>query len=369
MVAAAFAAFAVSRQASVRRSLWVIGLVVSILGVGASSAAAQEFRQVPGTLQTISAGAQSVWGIDPSGSVYRYRPGAQIFAPVPGAPPLTSIAVGGGTLAQLDEVWGANIGDGSNQVYRFNPTTQSFDQVDQVPGEISHIWVGPGYHSCHRAEVWGSGYFESLYRFNFCTGVFEQVQPPLDPSVVPTNQIGEITIGADGDVWGEDEYDRTYKFDFNTGTFGYMAGIDFSVSAGVTPYMWKMAAGGNGAVWGVGSTTPENLETAAIYRVGYSPVCSACLGGYWYATPGPQGVPYVGGEGVWLVQWIFSANRIFPVLGPVYRFDESSQGFVHVQVQPRIDKSIPVFQFIAVGSGAGVWALDTEGHIYVFISQ
>ena len=74
---------------------------------GANLAYPQSFVQVTTeALAQVAAGGQSVWGLNASGQIFQFNPAAQKFTQVPGQ--LTSIAVGGGTLGQLDEVWGLN---------------------------------------------------------------------------------------------------------------------------------------------------------------------------------------------------------------------------------------------------------------------
>src|SRR5579862_2014869 len=175
-----------------RVSLFVaIALATS---AGANLAYSQEFVQVTtGLLSKIAVGGQSMWGINRSDQIYQYQPATQSFKQLPGQ--LASIAVGGGTLVQPDEVWGINASD---QIYRFDPSAQIFEQE---PGLLAQISVGSGYVACHAAEVWGLNAAGQIYRFNYCANSFFQV-PGL---------LAQISVG-DGEVWGINSSGQIYYF-------------------------------------------------------------------------------------------------------------------------------------------------------------
>ena len=102
----------------------ILVLVCSILL--ALSASAQHFQQVKGTLVRVAAGRNEVFGSDTKGQVWRYNANMKAFGKVKGAF-LGDIVVGGGTVAQLDEVWG--ISSTSAAIFHFNYSTEGFDQV------------------------------------------------------------------------------------------------------------------------------------------------------------------------------------------------------------------------------------------------
>jgi hypothetical protein len=136
---------------------------------------------------------------------------------------LTQIAVGGGSLFQRDEVWGIN-NDGL--VYRFNFDTNTFVYV---PGSapcptciatgapnptilFSQILVGgaadQSYLDCANPyEVWAisnSPVQGAVYRYNYCTSDFENIQTP--------NPFSQIAVGGAGDVWGLDKFANIWHY-------------------------------------------------------------------------------------------------------------------------------------------------------------
>ena len=108
-------------------------------------ASAQHFKQIPATLNVISAGRAEVWGVRCAGlcsdaKVYRFNSSTHLFVQVT-APPtgLESVVVGGGTLLQPDEVWGIQ-NNNTYDVYHFNFKTNAFVKV---PGpSLTQIAVG-----------------------------------------------------------------------------------------------------------------------------------------------------------------------------------------------------------------------------------
>ena len=137
----------------------ILSLVCSILL--AIPASAQHFQQVKGTLVSVSAGRNEVFGFDTKGQVWRYSATTKAFSKIKGAF-LEDIAVGGGTLSQLDEVWGIS---SSAAIFHFNYSTKTFDQIT---GSLSQITVGVGHEDqCHPYEVWGinSG---NIFRYDYC---------------------------------------------------------------------------------------------------------------------------------------------------------------------------------------------------------
>jgi hypothetical protein len=84
-------------------------------------ASAQHFQQVKGTLFGVSAGRNEVFGFDIHSNVYRYHATTGSFAKIANVK-FFQLAVGGGTLSQLDEVWGI---EGNLNGYRFNYSTKT----------------------------------------------------------------------------------------------------------------------------------------------------------------------------------------------------------------------------------------------------
>jgi virginiamycin B lyase len=274
------------------------------MSAGANLAYSQEFVQVTtSSLTQIAVGGQSVWGLNASGQIFQFNPTTQKFTQVPGQ--LTSIAVGGGTLGQPEEVWGIN----GREILRFNPQDLPAGLFEQIPGQLSRISVGPGYEPCHQAEVWGINASGDIYRFNYCANSFFQV-----PGI-----LAQIAVG-DSEVWGINSALQVYRFNFQTGTFDQVPGLLVAIATG------------GGQVWGL------NLA-GSIFRLDRNT-------GTFTQVPGVLAHISVGGNGVWGVNFSDA----------VYRFDESSQGFVQVN---------GVLTAIAVGSGVGVWGLDAN-HAFVF---
>jgi hypothetical protein len=132
-------------------------------------ASAQHFERVKGTLASVSAGRNEAFGVDTHGKVWRYHAASKSFGKTSGVL-LDQVAVGGGTLSQLDEVWGI---DGSRNVYRFNYTTKAFDQIPGVT--FRQIVVGVGNEDqCHQYEVWAITTSDEVFRFDYCSNQFNQ---------------------------------------------------------------------------------------------------------------------------------------------------------------------------------------------------
>jgi hypothetical protein len=86
-----------------RNSGFWSGLLILIGWVSlALPASAQHFQQVKGTLASVSAGRNEVFGVDTHGNVWRYHAASKSFGKIAGAS-LDQVAVGGGTHSQLDE--------------------------------------------------------------------------------------------------------------------------------------------------------------------------------------------------------------------------------------------------------------------------
>src|SRR5215470_1725348 len=149
-----------------------IAILAIVMGL-AQCATAQSFKRVKVNLNTplvqVASGGNSVWGLASNGNPYIFNGKKFVLA---NTISLSQIAVGGGNAAQADTVWGLN---SSGSIYRASKsgTTWSFTQV---PGGLTAIAVGPGYQdSCHPYEAWGLNSGSQIYRFNYCTNLFEQI--------------------------------------------------------------------------------------------------------------------------------------------------------------------------------------------------
>jgi len=274
-------------------------------------ASAQHFQQVTGTLVSVAAGRNEVFGIDAHGSPWRYNATKQSFAKVSGAKSLVQIAVGGGTLSQLDEVWAvASNGD----VYRFNYKTKAFDQI---PGQsFVQITVGEGTEdNCHPYEVWGvQASNATIYRYDYCANQFSDFDP-------------NITQGATGggDAWG-------------LGNLGvichFIIGGTVHEAECTGTSLTRIAVGVND-VWGINGSSQ-------VFR--YDPNT-----GTFDLVISGGGQVAAGGDGVWALD---TSNN-------VYRWDPSSEWWVQI-----VGSSL---NSIAVGSGAGVWGVNSSDQVFTFV--
>jgi len=156
--------FFMSRKTAYCSVVLVLACCAGLVG----SSSAQEFLQVKGTLTSVSAGRNEIFGVDSKAAVWRYHPTTRSFGKVPHVF-LASVAVGGGTALQLDEVWGLDVAGG---IYQFDYSTKTFNHL---PGLLSQIAVGVGYQdNCHPYEVWGVDSSQLTFRYNYCTDQFDE---------------------------------------------------------------------------------------------------------------------------------------------------------------------------------------------------
>jgi hypothetical protein len=300
-----------------------IPLILICGALFAVPASAQHFEQVTvtGTLVRVAAGRNEVFGLESGGAIWRYDASTQTFNRVPGS--LQQVAVGGGTLSQLDAVWGITGG----AVYQFNFTTEVFDKVSAP--EFSQIAVGEGVEdNCHPYEVWGiapgpsGSSTTNLYRYDYCTNTFVVQGDSAFWTAVATGS---------GAVWSID--------DGLPGNFDFSGQEGFFVGNGAT-LLTEIAVGVND-VWGTNSSNQ-------IFR--YDPNTGAFV-----EIPGALAQIAAGGDGVWGVN---SSNEIF-------RFDSSSAGRGTAEVS---FVQVPgTLTSIAVGSGAGVWGVNSSGEVFTFV--
>jgi hypothetical protein len=289
----------------VSKTVLLILVCWALLAVPAS---AQHFEQVTGALTNVAAGRNEVFGIDSKSAVWRYNASTKSFHKIANAK-LGQLVVGGGTLSQLDEVWGI---DESLNIYRFNYSSKAFDQI---PGTLSQITVGPGYEdNCHPYEVWGVNSAQSIYRYDYCSSEFVQVAGLL--TVIAT---------GGGDVWGINVNGQVFHFIFNS----------FSQVTGLYGTPAQIVVGVND-VWVIN-------ESAQVYR--YDPST-----GQFY---GPHDLYLVqiaaGGDGVWAT-----------LDGTLARLDPEAGEFIDVNFEGSCTD-------VAVGSGAGVFAVNSSNQVFMFI--
>jgi hypothetical protein len=270
-------------------------------------ASAQHFKRIPGSLAQVAAGRNEVWGLDASSQVYRFNSGTTTFAKIPGTLKLTQIAVGGGTALQTDQVWGV---DATGKVYKFNFKTNTFAHI---PGTLAQIVVGEGDHDkCHPYEVWGLNAAELIYRYNSCTSQFEQIA-------------GSLTVIATGGgaIWGLNSSAQIYDYDFGGQTFFRLGGSLQQIIVGVNE------------VYGIdGTNTLYQFQDGRFVSRG-----TYDFGNLQIAA---------GGNGVWLAVGDIIARHY-----PEGDFGDFSLSYDVKQ--------------LAVGYGAGVWAVNSSNQIYTFV--
>lgn len=184
----------------------VVMLALALAIACLQSASAQTFKQVKvngnAPLGQVSSGGASVWALASNGKPYIFNGTTFVLA---NNVSLTQIAVGGGSAAQADEVWGLN---SSGSIYRASKSGESW-VFSRVPGVLDLIEVGPGYQDhCHPYEVWGLNSGSQIFRYNFCRKNFDQ-----EPGI-----LCDVKVGG-GDVWGAECGPNVFRFNFSTLTF------------------------------------------------------------------------------------------------------------------------------------------------------
>ena len=290
-----------------RKNVSCIVLVVlicsSLLVVPAS---AQHLLHVKGKLSTVAAGRNEVFGVDTHANVWRYHASSKSFSKIAGAA-LVQLAVGGGTLSQRDEIWGLNA---NGEIYRFNYNTNAFDQVT---GNLAQITVGPGNRdSCHPYEVWGVTSGQWVYRYDYCSGQW---------NLSPGSLLTQIATGG-GDVWGINQNGQIFHYSFGTEQFVQVYGTLTQITVGVND-MWGINSSGSAFRFDPGT-------------------------GQWIWLGSFANQVAAGGDGVWLIN---AANN-------VYRFDSSADTFVQVSGS---------LISVAVGSGAGMFGVNSAGEVFTFV--
>ena len=254
----------------------------------------------------VASGGKSAWVLA-NGSPYIFN-GKNFVLAIPIS--LTQIAVGGGDAVQADEVWGLN-----SQGSIFRATKNGRPWIfSQVGGQLDLIQVGPGYRdNCHPYEVWGLNTGSQIFRYNYCTSQFDQ-QPGF---------LCDLHVGG-GDIWGAECGRNVFRFNFSTGIFDQILN-QFSAFP-------QLTVGSNGDVW---ATDTSNL---LVYKY----------------DDGLQGFMNFGccvtqiqaGNGVWILD---GTN--------IYRWEPSALKFGQVSGS---------FVSISVGSGGGVWGINSSHQVFAF---
>jgi hypothetical protein len=298
-------------KSKIRKSLF--NMLALVLGIAyTQSGSAQTFKKVKVSNNTpvvqVSSGGASAWALASNGNPYRFNGKSFVLA---NSISLSQIAVGGGNAAQADAVWGLN---SSGSIFRASKSGTSWI-FSQVPGVLDLIEVGPGYQdSCHPYEVWGLNTGSQIYRYNFCGNSFEQ-QPGF---------LCDIRVGG-GDIWGAQCGPNTYRFNFSTGVFDQINSPFVAFPA--------LTVGPNGEVWVTDTGTSE------LYR--YDPFFSGFRNIVCCASQ-----VQAGGDGVWAL----SGNN-------VYRLEPNTLTFAQIPGS---------LAQVSVGSGGGVWGINSSHQVYAF---
>ena len=288
----------------------VIMLALALAITCVQSAPAQTFKKVKvngkAPLVQVASGGASVWALASNGKPYIFNGETFVLA---NNISLTQIAVGGGSAAQADAVWGLN---SSGSIYRASKSGGSW-VFSQVPGVLDVIAVGPGYHDrCHPYEVWGLNVDSQIFRYNFCGSNFDQV-----PGI-----LCEVQVGG-GDVWGAQCGPNVFRFNFSTLTFDQISDSFGSIPA--------LTIGPNG-VWAIDTSNSEAYQ----YDDFLGFIGISCCGFTQLQA---------GGNGVWA---LFGKS--------IYRLEPSTLNFV------RVPGSL-----ISISTGnAGVWGINSSHQVLAF---
>ncbi|MBI3476059.1 MAG: hypothetical protein HY010_10020 [Acidobacteria bacterium] len=287
--------------------LTMFALIAGI--VCSQSAPAQTFKRVlvkgGAPLAQIASGGASVWARASNGKPYILKAGKFVLA---NNLSLTQLAVGGGNAFQADAVWGL---DSSGNIYTATKSGTSW-VFSPAPGVLDFIAVGPGYQdSCHPYEVWGLNSAALIYRFNYCIGNWDFVPGTL----------GTLSVGS-GEAWGLNGNGDIFRFDFTTLAFRQVA----------APATFDQITVGTNAVF---VNKFGGYPLFELTRVGQNTVEGSLI------------QIQAGGDGVW---GLGSSQQIF-------RLQPFAIGFTQIP---------GALVSISVGSGGGVWGIDSTGKAYAF---
>ncbi|MBV9303050.1 MAG: hypothetical protein JOY62_08935 [Acidobacteriaceae bacterium] len=294
-----------------KNNVTILALALGITCV--QSVPAQTFKRVKvngnAPLAQVASGGASVWALASNGNPYILNGNIFVLA---NSISLSQIKVGGGNVAQPDEVWGLNsLGD----IFRASRSGPSWTFA-RVPGSLDLVEVGPGYQdSCHPYEVWGLNTGSEIFRYNYCTKQFQQ-QPGF---------LCDIHVGG-GDIWGAQCGPNVFRFNFSTGVFDQITPDPF----GAFP---QLSVGPNGEVWAIDTSNSVLYEyndfSGSFTDLG---CCASEI--------------HAGGNGVWAL-----ANS------NIYRWEPSALGFEQVP---------GALVSLSVGSGGGVWGINSSHQVFAF---
>jgi hypothetical protein len=206
---------------------------------------------------------------------------------------------------------------------------------------IGLVAAGPGHNlnGCHLAEVWGLSLNGHPFRLNSCIGQWE---PVLAPG--PAQALTAIATGG-GEVWGLDPQGSVYRFEPTAAVFQPVTGTLTQLVVGVD------------GVWGILGRPPVVSTSGALARFGLGDLYTPQV--FQYDPPSKSMVQIpnavmtdiaAGGRGVWALDQGLS----------VWRLQAVARKFVPLQ-------NIAL-RSLSVGSGTGVWGIDQNYHIRVFVT-
>jgi len=138
---------------------------------------------VPGGPSKIATGNGEVWALNTANQVFRFNPATNSFVKMAGS--LTQLTVG------IDGVWGLNA---AGNIYEFNPVTQAFNLI---PGSLATISAGGD-------GIWGINSSHQVYRYEASTRSFFAVAGP--------QLFGNVAVGTGGGVWSTDSLGNPQVF-------------------------------------------------------------------------------------------------------------------------------------------------------------
>jgi len=283
-----------------------------VLGMACTqSAPAQTFKKVKvngnAPIMQVASGGSSAWALASNGNPYIFNGKNFVLA---NSISLSQIAVGGGNAVQADAVWALN---SSGSIYRATKNGSSWT-FSRVPGSLDLIQVGPGYRdNCHPYEVWGLNTGSEIYRYNYCTSQFDQ----------QSGFLCDIHVGG-GDIWGAQCGPNVYRFNFSTGVFDQIFD-QFSAFP-------QLTVGSNGDAWAT------DTSDSIVYKY----------------DDGLQGFESFG----CCVTQIQAGNGVWALDGSnIYRWEASAMKFGQVGGS---------FVSVSVGSGGGVWGINSSHQVFAF---
>jgi len=292
---------------------FLVQVLALALGIACTqSSPAQTFKKVKvagsAPIVQVASGGVSVWALASNGNPYVLK--GKSFA-LANTISLSQIAVGGGNAAQADEVWALN---SSGSIYRAHKSGISW-VFSPVAGSLDGIVVGPGYQdACHPYEVWGLNPSAQIFRYNYCSSNFDQM-----PGI-----LCDIHVGG-GDIWGAQCGPTVFRFNFSTGVFEQIPN-----SFAAFPVL---AVGPNGGIWALDTYDTDVWQFDRFQ--GLFLKLSCCFSQL-----------QAGGDGVWLL----SGDKI-------YRWQQRPFSFVQIPGS---------LVSISVGTGGGVWGIDSSHQVFAF---